>query len=69
MIIQSIIDTAKRLNIKVVSQGVMSQKQAKQLGMMGCDMLQGFIFSEPLPVNEYEEYAYGSKAMENKIRV
>jgi EAL domain-containing protein (putative c-di-GMP-specific phosphodiesterase class I) len=69
MIIQGIIETAKRLNIKVVSQGVMSQKQAKQLGMMGCDMLQGFVFSEPLPVNEYEDYAYGPRALENKIRV
>ncbi|NLC18361.1 MAG: EAL domain-containing protein [Clostridiales bacterium] len=69
MIIQSIIDTAKRLDIKVVSQGVMSQKQAKQLGLMGCDMLQGFVFSEPLPVNEYEDYAYGPRALDNKIRV
>jgi len=36
---------------------------------MGCDMLQGFVFSEPLPVNEYEDYAYGPRALDNKIRV
>lgn len=68
-VIKSIIETAKSLGIKVVSDGVDNKKQAQQLKMMGCDMLQGFVFSEPLPASEYEDYAYGPRAMENRINL
>lgn len=68
-LIQSIIKAAKSLNIKVVSEGVENKKQARQLKQMGCDMLQGFVFSEPLPAAEYEEYAYGPGALDNRINV
>ncbi len=66
-IIQSIIETAKRLDIKVVSEGVENKIQASMLKELGCDMIQGFVFSDPLPLREYEDYAYGARAKDNKI--
>lgn len=66
-IINSIIDTAKRLDIQVVAEGVENKTQADMLRDLGCDMIQGFVFSEPLPEKEYEEYAYGARASENHI--
>jgi EAL domain-containing protein (putative c-di-GMP-specific phosphodiesterase class I) len=66
-IIRSIIDTAKRLDIKVVSEGVENKSQAKMLKELGCDMVQGYVFSDPLPINEYENYAYGPRADENRL--
>ncbi|MFT4143081.1 MAG: GGDEF domain-containing protein [Mobilitalea sp.] len=66
-IIQSIIETAKRLDIKVVSEGVENKIQANMLKELGCDMIQGFVFSDPLPLREYEDYAYGARAKDNKI--
>lgn len=66
-VIQSVIEMAKRLEIDVVSEGVENKQQAILLKEMGCDMIQGFAFSEPLPEHEYEEYAYGSRARENSV--
>lgn len=66
-IINSIIDTSKRLGIHVVAEGVDSKSQAILLRDLGCDMMQGFVFSEPLPEQEYEEYAYGVLSEENYI--
>lgn len=66
-VIQSIIEMAKRLNIKVVSEGVESKDQARTLQELGCDMIQGFVFAEPLPLGEYENYAYGPRAYENVL--
>lgn len=66
-VIKSIIEMANRLNIKVVSEGVENKVQARMLQELGCDMVQGYAFSDPLPVKEYENYAYGSRANENRI--
>jgi len=66
-VIQSVIEMAKRLQIDVVSEGVENKQQAILLREMGCDMIQGFAFSEPLPEFEYEEYAYGPRARDNSV--
>ena len=41
--------------------------QARTLQELGCDMIQGFAFAEPLPLGEYENYAYGPRAYENVL--
>lgn len=66
-VIKSIIEMAKRLDIKVVSEGVENKAQARMLKELGCDMIQGYVFSDPLPIKEYENYAYGPRAKDNKI--
>lgn len=66
-VIRSIIDMAKNLDIKVVSEGVENKAQARMLLDLGCDMIQGYVFCDPLPIKEYEVYAYGPRANENKI--
>ncbi|MCQ2506035.1 MAG: EAL domain-containing protein [Lachnospiraceae bacterium] len=66
-VIQSVIEMAKRLDIRVVTEGVENKQQALLLRELGCDMIQGFAFSEPLPEHEYEDYAYGPRARENNI--
>lgn len=66
-IISSIINIAKSLDIKVVSEGVENNIQARLLRDMGCDMIQGFVFSDPLPIKEYEQYAYGPRSKQNCI--
>jgi EAL domain-containing protein (putative c-di-GMP-specific phosphodiesterase class I) len=66
-VIKSIIEMAKRLNINVVSEGVENKAQARMLQELGCDMIQGFAFSEPMPFREYENYAFGPRADEVNI--
>lgn len=67
--IHGIIEMTKSLSIKVVSDGVDNKEQASMLRKLGCAMLQGYVFCEPLPVHEYENYAYGPRAKNNRIDI
>lgn len=51
-IVCSIIELAKRLDMQVVAEGVEEVEQRVLLEGMGCDLLQGYIFSRPVPANE-----------------
>jgi EAL domain-containing protein (putative c-di-GMP-specific phosphodiesterase class I) len=51
-LVQMILSLARSLKLKVVAEGVDSEEQAKMLGLLRCDELQGFLCSEPLPFEE-----------------
>jgi len=51
-IVSTIISMARSLNLKVVAEGVELQTQLDFLRAQGCDELQGFLFSPPLPAAE-----------------
>jgi len=51
-ILQTIIELAHTLGMKVVAEGVENEGQASLLRAMGCDFGQGFYFSKPLPPEE-----------------
>ncbi|MCM8854261.1 MAG: EAL domain-containing protein [Candidatus Thiodiazotropha sp.] len=48
----TIINMAKRLKLEVIAEGVETESQAAFLGEYGCDELQGYYFSHPLPAAE-----------------
>lgn len=50
---ETIISLAHKLNIKVVAEGVESSDQLKILQENSCDILQGYLFSKPLPDEHY----------------
>ncbi|MBR2089765.1 MAG: GGDEF domain-containing protein [Fibrobacter sp.] len=52
MIIQSIVDMAKRLNAGTLTEGVETQEHLDFLKEIGCDLVQGYYFSKPLPYDE-----------------
>ena len=54
IIIGSIIDMAKRLNINVICEGVETKSQADFLISLGCNNAQGFLYSKPVPKEEFE---------------
>ncbi|MGD9928232.1 MAG: EAL domain-containing protein, partial [Sphaerochaeta sp.] len=39
----------------LIAEGVESEEQAKMLASMGCDGVQGYFYSQPLEVREYEQ--------------
>ena len=55
VILSSVIDMAKRLGISVITEGVETKEQIQMLTDMGCEMFQGFYFSQPVPVEKFEE--------------
>lgn len=50
-IVKAIIDLAHTLDLTVVAEGVEHRSQAIQLQGMGCDYIQGYLFSKPLDVD------------------
>ncbi|MBT3137186.1 EAL domain-containing protein [Alteromonas sp. ALT199] len=50
MITKTIIEMAKSLEFSVCAEGVETQEQARFLTNHGCNMLQGFLYSKPLPL-------------------
>ncbi|MEJ1354280.1 MAG: EAL domain-containing protein [Candidatus Sedimenticola sp. (ex Thyasira tokunagai)] len=49
---RSAIAMAKSLNLKVVAEGVETEEQLKFTREKGCELVQGFLFSKPLPADE-----------------
>jgi diguanylate cyclase (GGDEF)-like protein len=52
MIVESIISLAHALKLQVVAEGVETEAQAQQLQTMGCDLMQGYLFSKPVPFDQ-----------------
>jgi diguanylate cyclase (GGDEF)-like protein len=55
-IVRAIIAMGRNLRLETVAEGVESTAQAAFLKAERCDELQGFLFSKPLPANEFEDY-------------
>lgn len=54
-IIHSIIDMAHHVNAKVVAEGAETDAQVDFLRRHGCDYIQGYYFSRPLPQEDFEK--------------
>jgi EAL domain-containing protein (putative c-di-GMP-specific phosphodiesterase class I) len=54
-LVELILDIAKYLNVPVVAEGVETLNQLELLRHAGCDLVQGYYFSRPLPPEEFEE--------------
>ena len=50
------IDISKYLNMPVVAEGVETDKQLHLLKELGCDIVQGYFFSKPVPPEEFERF-------------
>jgi diguanylate cyclase (GGDEF)-like protein/PAS domain S-box-containing protein len=51
VIVRSTIDLAHNLGLEVVAEGVETEEAALQLAALGCDTLQGFLLSRPVPAD------------------
>lgn len=56
ILIQAMIDYAHHSDKKVIAEGVETEEQLDVLRTLGCDCVQGYYFSKPLPVDQLEEY-------------
>ena len=55
VIVSEVIDLAKKLNMKIVAEGIESREQVDFLTEQECDLIQGYFFARPMPIAEFEE--------------
>ncbi|WP_019003358.1 putative bifunctional diguanylate cyclase/phosphodiesterase [Succinimonas amylolytica] len=53
-LVRLILDIAKFLNIPAIAEGVEDEKQCQTLRQMGCELIQGYYFSKPVPPEDFE---------------
>jgi sensor c-di-GMP phosphodiesterase-like protein len=56
-IVQSTIQLAHNLNLKVVAEGIETAQIEQQLRAMGCDYGQGYLFCKPMPAKDFCRWA------------
>jgi len=53
-LVTTIINLAHSLKLKVVAEGVETEEQSRLLRLLGCDEMQGYLFSKPVPGDMFE---------------
>ena len=53
VIIASIVDMAKKLGIHTLAEGVETEEQYEFLKRIGCELIQGYYFYKPIPLEDY----------------
>ena len=60
IIVRSTIDLGHNLGLKVIAEGVENQQIWDRLVALGCDMVQGYLMSRPIPAPELTDWLYES---------
>lgn len=55
-VVDAIIQMAHRLKMKVIAEGVENIQQLNLLRKLGCDYLQGYYYSKPVPMAELIDF-------------
>jgi diguanylate cyclase (GGDEF)-like protein/PAS domain S-box-containing protein len=63
-LVRSIIEIGRSLGIEIVAEGVETMQHAEMLGLLGCDLLQGYAFARPLSQDAFLAF---SKEMRRKV--
>ena len=54
-VIRHIVSLAKELKFVCLAEGAEKKSQVDKLRELGCDLIQGYYYSKPIPMDEYEE--------------
>ncbi len=54
MLVEMMLEISRRLGIPVIAEGVENEEQYRLLKSAGCEMIQGFYFSRPVPPEEFD---------------
>ena len=58
---EGIVAMAHKLGIRIIAEGVESEVQRGLLATAGCDCVQGYLYSRPLPASEFEATFFGKR--------
>jgi len=65
-IARTIVGLAESLNLTVIAEGVETEGQRQILAQQGCFAYQGYLFSEPLPVDQFEALVHRNASTLNQ---
>ncbi|MBQ7678642.1 MAG: EAL domain-containing protein [Butyrivibrio sp.] len=57
IVVESVVNMAKRLGMQTVVEGVETQMQYDFIRSLGCEMIQGYYFSRPIPSEDFQNYS------------
>ena len=63
-LVEVVLDIARHLKVPVVAEGVETGEQVDKLRRAGCELIQGYYFSKPLPPEEFEKLIIKEKEIE-----
>ena len=66
-VISHVISLAKDLKISVLAEGVETESQKTFLQEANCDMIQGYYYAKPMPMNEFEKYITPEESEDSTI--
>ena len=59
IVIRHIIKLAKELGFVCLAEGAESRKQVDRMRDLGCEIIQGYYYSKPIPISEYDKKYLG----------
>lgn len=54
-VVQNVVGICRDMQISVIAEGIETEEQLLALRECGVELVQGFLFSKPIPISEYEE--------------
>ncbi|WP_158591784.1 EAL domain-containing protein [Oceanobacillus halophilus] len=67
-IVSSVLHLAREMGIKAVAEGVEEYEQFEFLKQKECDIIQGYLFSKPVPVNQLEKMMWAGYLKPSKVK-
>lgn len=58
IVLNSVIDMAKRLHMLVLCEGVETEEQVQFLKEAGCDVIQGYYYGKPMNQSDFDKFVY-----------
>lgn len=58
-VVESIVDLARKIGARTIGEGIETDEQLEFLRHARCDMVQGYIYSRPVPIQEFEAWKEG----------
>lgn len=68
VVLGSVIRLLQGLDTPIIAEGVETLEQAEMLKNMGCHLMQGYHFSRPMPLEDFEAFIESNRAVENAQR-